>query len=435
MKLFEIFKQQRAMPATVSGFGFVGNGLGIYEIKQLPEYIKQGYVQNPVVRACVQMIALGAGSVKLEVHKKLKDGVDIISEHPLLELLERPNPTQTGAAFIQELMTYHRIAGEAFILRLPSGNGAPIELYNLDPRHVKVEESKGGLVPVAYCYGDGENKKRYPVDVDGNSQVKHIKTVNPINPWRGLSPIASCSAAVDMHNQGGMWNAKLLENSARPSGIVSIENAPDEGAISRIKEHFKRAWQGSDNAGGIPVLTGGAKFEAMSHNPKDMDFKTSMTEAAKQIAMVYGVPLPLVSTEASTYSNLAEAKESLWADTIIPLLDEVLNALGDFLLPLFDKRQTGQTILTFNPDSIPALEAKRTRLFERMAKAVSGGLLTPNEARSEMGFEEVDGADELLIGTSTQTLSSLPSSTASLIDTMKRAGMKAADIADVLAEK
>jgi hypothetical protein len=46
--------------------------------------------------------------------------------------------------------------------------------------------------------------------------------------------------------------------------------------MNRLREFFKKAWAGVQNAGNIPLLTGGMKFTALSHNPKDMDFKESI---------------------------------------------------------------------------------------------------------------------------------------------------------------
>ncbi len=430
MQLPNIFSRTKAMPVKQNGVMIMDGNYSPLAQKAVTDIIREGYAENAIVKACVQQIANGAGIVKLELHRINADGShEVVDKHPILQLLERPNPVQTGASFIAEMVTYHRVTGEAFILRLPE-KGKPAEIYNLDPRYVQIEKPAEGYIPKAYTYGNGGDKKRYSVNaLTGASQVKHIRTINPLDPWRGLSPIISCAAHVDIHNCGAKWNAKLLENSAKPSGILEIAGTVGENTLSNLKNYFKRAWQGTDNAGDIAMLTGGAKYVPLSHSPKDMDFKASMLEAAKNIALVYGVPLPLVSTEASTYANLAEAKEALWGDTILPLLDEVLSALGDFLLPMYEGDKASQYVLTYNPDSIPAMEAKRTRLYERMVKAVAGGLLTPNEARAEMGFDDIDGASDLMVPTSLAPLGGNPTT---LVRAMKKAGMKAKDISDVL---
>jgi HK97 family phage portal protein len=302
-------------------------------------------------------------------------------------------------------VSWHRIAGEFFILRLPE-TGKAQELYCLNPAAIQVEPNpNGSAIPLAYTYGFGEKKKRYPVNVvTGESQILHVKTFNPTDPFRGLSPLSPAARAVDTQNNGSKWNSSLLRNGARPSGIVEFEkSAPNETTLSQLREYFKKAWQGVVNAGNIPILTGGAKFTPLSFNPKDMDFKDSMSEFAKNVALVYGVPLPLITLEAATHSNMEQAEEALWIDTVLPLLNVIISSLARFLMPSYGLK--GQK-LAYNADSVPALEARRERLYKRMQGAVAGTLLTPDEARVEMGFEEV-GANQLIVSSLSTTIDKL----------------------------
>ncbi|WP_407816938.1 hypothetical protein, partial [Staphylococcus aureus] len=83
-------------------------------------------------------------------------------------------------------------------------------------------------------------------------------------------------------------------------------------------------------------------------------------------------------------------------DTVLPLLNVMIGKLSDFLTPLFYHGKENIS-LEYNADSVPALEAKRERMFTRMKNAVGGGLLTPNEARAEMGYDALDGGDVLYV--------------------------------------
>jgi phage portal protein BeeE len=153
------------------------------------------------------------------------------------------------------------------------------------------------------------------------------------------------------------------------------------------------------------MLTGGAKFTPLSHTPKDMDFKESMGEAAKNTALVLGVPLPLVTMEASTFANMESAEERLWIDTVMPLLNMFMASLTNFLMPLYGTGSTATEVLAYNSDSVPALEARRERLFKRMGQAIKDTLITPDEGRAECGFEEMGGpAAGLLVSGSMKSL-------------------------------
>ncbi|MHC2315159.1 HK97 family phage portal protein [Bradyrhizobium diazoefficiens] len=399
--------RKKALPAPGSTAFFV-TGLTSAVTRTIKQYAGEGYEQNPIVYACISRIAEACSSVKLEVHKLDSQGnKTVLNNHKVLDLLKRPNPTQTWVDFIIELIAWHRVAGEVFILRLPE-KGPAAELYCLDPSMIQVErDANGSAVPTAYVYGTGPNKRTFPVNIaTGESQVLHIKTFNPSDPFRGLPPMKPAARAIDTHNHGAQWNSNLLLNGARPSGIVEFASTVADSVLSQMREFFKKAWQGVVNAGNIPILTGGAKFTPLSHTPKDMDFEKSMGEAAKNVALVFGVPLPLVTMEASTFSNMDAAYERLWIDTVMPLLGSILGALTNFLMPLYGSGSSSVEILAYNADSVPALEPRRTRLFTRMQAAVVGSLITPNEARAEMGFEDVktDGANSLLVAGTMKTL-------------------------------
>ncbi|MBZ9975490.1 phage portal protein [Mesorhizobium sp. BR-1-1-10] len=403
--------------------------------QNIKAYAKEGYSQNPVVFACANIIASAAASVKLELHSfDAKGQKKVDTAAPILSLMAQPNKMQTWEDFALELVAWHRVAGEVFILRLPE-TGKPVELHILNPDAMEVKPGKGGI-PEQYVFGSGPDKKTFPVNqFDGTSQILHIKTFNPLDPWRGLSPLSPAARAVDIHNQGSAWNSALLVNGARPSGVVEFTNAPSETTLSQLREYFKKAWQGAVNAGNIPLLTGGAKFTPLSHNPKDMDFQKNMGEAAKNTGLVYGVPLPLLTMDAATFSNMDSAQERLWTETVLPLLNVVIKKLGQFVMPLYGAAEKNtRTYLAYNSESVPALEPKRERLFKRMKDAVAGSLLTPNEARAEMGYAELDGADQLLIAGTMKPLDAIETQpNTELVKAMKASGYTAAEIADALA--
>lgn len=391
--------RKKALPAPGSTAFFV-TGLSSTVTRTIKQYASEGYETNPIVYACIARIAEACSSVKLELHRTDAEGNRVVlNKHKLLDVLKKPNPTQSWTDFIQEMVAWYKIAGEVFILRLPE-KGPAAELYLLDPSAMDVEkDANGSAVPLAYLYGSGEKRKRFPVNaVTGESQVLHIKTFNPSDPFRGLPPLKAAARAVDTHNHGAAWNSNLLLNGARPSGVVEFEKgSPNDAAMSQLREFFKKAWQGVKNAGNVPILTGGAKFTPLSHTPKDMDFKESMGEAAKNTALVLGVPLPLVTMEASTFANMEAAEERLWIDTVLPLLNMFMASLTNFLLPLYGNTSTATEALGYNSDSVPALEARRERLFKRMGQAIKDSLITPDEARAEAGFEEMGGAAAQLL--------------------------------------
>jgi HK97 family phage portal protein len=371
---------------------------GLRKERNLDQYITEGYIQNAVVYRCIREIASAFGSVKIEV----RSGDETLDSHPAAKLLAKPNPGEGCAQFLEHCITDYLISGNLFVTK-NDGGGKPAELWALSPRHMNVVAGNAGL-PQRYEYKTGSGQKNFTVDqISGKSDVFHFKTYNPLDPFIGLSPMRHIALPADVHNSGLTWNNALLENGARPSGLVTFEGNPSNETIAGVREYFKKALQGAKNAGEIPMLIDGAKWQEMGSNPKDMDFATTMSAMTKYIASAFGVPLPLVDNDAASYNNMEQAKERFWTDTVLPLLNKFLEAFGTWLLPQFGDGLS----FWYDPDSIPALEASRQRRADKNAKLVSSGLITPNEARDELGYDAVDGADELLVSSSMVPLSAM----------------------------
>ena len=91
------------------------------------QYAEEGYEENAVVYKCVNEIATGAASVEFNVFdEEIK-----LDNHPLINLLERPNPLQAGNEFFQSLYSYLLLSGNSYVLRTGPENQPPKELHLL----------------------------------------------------------------------------------------------------------------------------------------------------------------------------------------------------------------------------------------------------------------------------------------------------------------
>jgi HK97 family phage portal protein len=71
---------------------------------------------------------------------------------------------------------------------------------------------------------------------------------------------------------------------------------------------MERMYQGAMNSGRALVLHGGLDWKPMSLSPADMDFVEQKRQAARDIALAFGVPPVLVGLPGdATYANAREA--------------------------------------------------------------------------------------------------------------------------------
>lgn len=360
-------------------------------------YAKEGYMINNTGFRCVDIISKNIASVPLKVKKtSKKEEFFLDDKHPLQKLLNKPNLNKGKDEFISNFVAFHRIAGESFMWANGPENKPPHELWIIPPFKMKVATSEKSMLPLGYTFDNGKTKKTWDVNqMTGQSDILHWHTFNPFNTHRGFSPFTAAAFSVDINNKSSEWNKSLLDNDSRPSGILSTEGNISHQQYKQIKEMMKDYHSGSKTSGNFLMLDGGLKWQQMGLTPKDMDWLTSKSVTATDIASVFGIPNQILGIPGSqTFANYEQARLALWEDTIIPLLDSLVDELNAWLVPKFN--EDGLKI-TYDADKISALEPRRREKWE----AVRGAdWLTINEKREETDFPRLDeaAADEIYIG-------------------------------------
>jgi HK97 family phage portal protein len=357
------------------------------------EYLRfsdEAYIKNVVAYRSIHMIASSAASIEWKLMNVLPSGArKILVQHPLLKLLKNPNPIQGGSEFFESVISYRLISGNSYIQRSGSDGGQPKELYTMRPDRMSIIAGRSSI-PKAYRYTiyqqDGQELKvDFPVHpITGACSILHLKTFHPLDDWYGLSPIEAAAYSIDQHNQSGAWNQALLQNGARPSGALVVKsdngNTLSEEQYQRLKLQISEEFSGPDNAGKPILLEGGLEWREMSLTPKDMDYLNAKHSSARDIALAFGVPPQLLGIPGdNTYSNLAEARLALWEETILPLIDQLCDALNNWLVPHF-----GNSLqLTYDTHSISALSLRREQIWDRVNKS---DFMTDDEKRMMVGL-------------------------------------------------
>jgi HK97 family phage portal protein len=292
---------------------------------------EEGYRRNVIAYRCVREVARACASVPWLLYKDARE----LDQHPLLDLLLRPNPRQSGPELIEAAIGHLLLSGNAYLEVVRPDDGIPRELYALRPDRMRVVPDVSG-VPRAYRYEVEGRSVDWPVDpITGASDVLHLRDFHPLDDWYGLSPIEAAAAAIDQHNAAAEHNAALLQNGARPSGALVFRSDPGPDGIRRVEEALLDRTQGPRQAGRPLVLGGDVDWKELGFAPKDMDFAEMKAQAAREISSAFGVPHLLVVAGEATYSNRADARLELWEHTVIPLLDRLSSALTSWLGPMF----------------------------------------------------------------------------------------------------
>jgi HK97 family phage portal protein len=388
MRLPKLFRRTETKESATSSIMVMNPGQPVWSPRDYKSFADEGYSKNVVAYQAINRIAEAIGSVRWTAWR----GDVELTESPLMDLIKRPNPTQSYQEYLMAKVGFLMISGNSYEERVVVG-GQPRELYNLRPDRMKITPASNGI-PASYCYEFNSRKIFWDVDpLTLQSDIMHTKLFNPTNDWYGMAPIEAGAFAIDQHNESMKWMQALLQNSARPSGALVTKDGESlsEDNYTRLKAQIQEQYQGASNAGRPMLLEGGLSWQAMGLSPTDMGIIESKYSSARDVCLAFGVPPQLLGIPGdNTYSNYAEARLAFWEDTVMPLLDRIAAGWNQWLGPFF-----GDQELRPDLDQIPAIADKRMTLWDMADKSTD---LTINERRELKGFEPIEGGDVLLVG-------------------------------------
>ena len=392
--------------------GFTLN-LNPYELKS---YVQEGYLLNPHVYSVINKIIRPSAEIPFYLYEKVADkkkefnryksamdSGDIITAEryskkalkevttikELSQFLETPNEFQTFQEWQEQGMGFHLLTGEEFIYGLaPSGFAETYftKLYNMPPQLTNIELGGNWQKPVAGYYLDylGFSKS----DLIEPYKVCHIKYSNPNydglgSELRGLSPMSPLCKVVRRSNDGYEAQLRILQNG-HPLGILS--NSSDRGVTesqaNEIKRSFRSKYQGAENKGDVMVTAAQLNWLSLGLNSVDMQLLDADKADLESIARVYGVPLPLVLNDASSYNNIKEARKQCWNEVRIPLINKRRDALNRFLLPEYKKKYGKDLYFDYDLMAINDLKEDDLNVVNIIEKEIATGIMTPNEGRT-----------------------------------------------------
>ena len=359
--------------------------------KDIARLTEAGYQNCSTVYACINERAGGAAGVPWQLFQRptSKDGKkELIDEHPLLDLIRRPNPQEGGAFFVKKALAFYLISGNSYLARVGPDLGPPKELYAVRPDRMKVIPGTPAQPIRGYRYSVGGVPRKPDLKPE---EILHLKMFHPLDDWYGLSPIEAASKEIDISAMGREWNMKLLQNDGRPSGALTTETGLTDEQRNFLKEQYKDSHQGYKNVGNPLILEGGLKWEPFAITPKDMDWLNSDKMNSRKICSIYNVAPEIVGdADNKTYSNYQEARKALYIEAILPDLDFIRDEFNNWLTPAFGDRLS----LEYDKDAIEILREEQTAVYTRMGMA---HWLTINEKRAACGEDDIGPAGDVVM--------------------------------------
>lgn len=382
------------------GYGEPGYGLRWLPGSDIDWVREAGLVhKNSAVAAYLGWIQRNIVQATPTVYRMDADGEEQTKpDHPLLDLLERPNAHQTGRHLRQALALSYNVSGNAYAQIVRNKLRGPLELWYIPHFLVRPRWQADGSTWIDYYEVFAQGRW---VRVELEDMV-HIKfSVDPENNRMGLSPLMAAMREVVSDNEGSTYSAGILMNGGAPGVILSPDG--DVQILKDDRERLKEDWERRFTRGrqGQAFVSGSAlKVQFPGFTPEQMALDSLRTFPETRIGAAIGIDPMVVGLksglEHSTYSNKAEALRGAWENNILPTLQSMGDALGQALLPEYEQDADGWHI-GWDVSRVKALQENDADRSKRLGVAVGGPWMSPNEARAECGMpaHENEDADDI----------------------------------------
>ena len=336
---------------------------------------KNAYEQLEVVNRGVNMIVDDVAEIPLDVGESILGTTPIVKNvrRSRVDLLlnKEPNPFQDVSSFKRNLIIDLLIDGNIFVYF----DGA--HLYHLPADHVTIHTDDNTFVE-KYTYDHSIDYKP--------SEIIHIKENSFNSIYRGVPRLKPAFRTMQLLGSMRRFQDNFFKNGAVPGLVLKSPNTLSE----KIKERMLQAWVARYNpqsGGRRPLfLDGGLEVENLTEvNFKNLDFQDGINTNEKIILKCLGIPPILL--DSGNNANLRPNHRLYYLETIMPIINKIAYAFERYFGFKLDEEIS----------DIPALQPELRDQAAYYATLVNTGILTPNEAREALRFEEIDGFDQLRV--------------------------------------
>ncbi len=302
--------------------------------------------------------------------------------HPLIRLLERPNPWLTPWEMWYLTVLYLELTGNCYWYAAPrlsvrDSASLPGELWIIPTPWVRI-------IPDAATY-----VKAYEVAAPGGAgqmfspdEIIHLKYPNPLDVHYGLSPVQANALSVDANTELQKSRYQTFLAGQRPGMVLQTDQTLSENTIRRLEEKMQGKFAGRDNWNRPLVLEQGLKASPWTLTPAEMDYLNSAKMSRDEIFALFRVPPPI----AGVVENVGlgadiwyGARVMFCEGTVQPKLDLIAQALTRDLA-----RRFGPDLVISFPDCSPRNQDQRRQDDDLDARL---GLRTYNEIRRARGLD------------------------------------------------
>jgi len=349
--------------------------------------------RSAMVEACVsayaQTVAMCQGD---QWRLNDKGGNTRVTNSAASRILRKPNAYQTASDFMLNAVRQLYLDGNAYALALRNSRFEVSELHLMDSRLCAPQLAVNGEV-FYRLFGNSVIERETNAEplLVPQRDVLHIRLhadrsrQNPFPLW-GQSPLLAAMSDIVLSDSINSQQQQFYQNQARPSAVISTDLQLDLATVTALRDRWDEQSRGI-NQGKTPILTHGLKVNPWASPPRDAQIAEIMKVAEGHIALVFRIPLAVLGLGGSAGST--EALMTFWLATGLGFCLNHCEQAFERLLGL-----KGQPDEFIEFDTAALLRSDFKDRIRGLKEAVTGGILSPNEARNKEGLDDVIAGSE-----------------------------------------
>lgn len=333
----------------------------------------------PSIFAAVNFLSGTLASLPLNVYQKTRTGRKKVENGIAPILNNAVNDGMSSFEWRKYIFDQVFTGGRSVTYIERDRTGKIINLYPLDPTHVRVERLNGRKI-----------YRCYSATYEAN-EVIDIPFMIKANGLDVRGPIAQNKDVIGMAIAATKYGAKAFQSGGIPPAVLQGPFQSGASAVRASDDVAQTMAKLARDGRPVMALPIGHELKSVGLSPDDMQLLELQRFCVEQIARIYSLP-PVFLQDLShgTFSNTEQQDLHFVKHTIRRWVEQ---AEAEMNLKLFGRN--ARQYVEFNVDGLLRGDFK-TRM-EAHATSIQNGIRTPNEVRDLENMEAMPAGDDLMI--------------------------------------
>ena len=358
---------------------------GAWQRNQEIEVSKNDQMRHHAVFACVSLITRDIGKLKIKTKKKI-DGVSQDCDSQVKKLLAKPNHYQNTQQFFEAWVSSKSTSGNTYVLKVRNIYGDVWRLLILNP-----ERTKPLVDPEGNVFYQVRRDRLFNLDDDiiiPASEIIHDRYNCFYHPLVGLSPITACALAASQGINIQRNAAAFFANASRPSGILVTPGSISKENAQQMKDEWNSNYSGT-GTGRTGVLGDGVTYQSISIAAQDAQLVEQLKLSGEIVCTSFSVPAFKVGLGPAPAGKVSDLNDIYYSDCLQHYIESIENLLNQHL-----QLEYGVEV-EFDLKALLRMDAGSQMAF--LKEGIGAAILSPNEARAELGYAAVPGGESPMI--------------------------------------